>query len=118
MLSYLFLFLALFLNVAANLAMKTGSNNVASLISNQGFIRGVLNNHFLIIGLFLFAFNIVFYIIALSKINLSVAYPIMTSGGILVITFLSFLFFKEVIDQRQIIGLLFLIIGILLVTLR
>ncbi|MBT6068510.1 EamA family transporter [Candidatus Peregrinibacteria bacterium] len=112
---YLFLITALVFNAAANILMKIGSGNL-SYLTEYGLIKGLMKNYILVIGLGLFAVNVVFYTMALSKINLSIAYPIMTAGGIFIIVLISTLFLKESLSAGQMIGLLFLLVGIILVT--
>src|SRR3989339_1007522 len=107
---YLFLFFALVLNATANILVKIGSHGINDFVE-FGFIKGLINNYILIVGIFLFALNVIFYIIALSKINLSIAYPVLAGGGFLIITIVSFLYLKEQITISHILGMLFLIIG-------
>jgi len=114
---YLFLFFALVLNATANILVKIGSHGINDFVE-FGFIKGLINNYILIVGIFLFALNVIFYIIALSKINLSIAYPVLAGGGFLIITIVSFLYLKEQITISHILGMLFLIIGIILIVNR
>lgn len=110
---YIFLFIALILNTAANTMMKSGASNLA-YFKEYGPINGLLKNYIILIGILFFAVNVIFYILALSKINLSVAYPIMTIGGLLLITIFSYIFFKETLTPGQIVGVLFLAAGVVL----
>ncbi len=112
---YLFLIIALVLNTSANVFMKVGARNIA-LFKEYGLFQGLLKNNVIIIGIVLFALNIIFYILALSKINLSIAYPIMTIGGLSLITIISFILFKETMTPMQWGGIFVLIIGIILVS--
>lgn len=115
---YLFLVIALFLNAAANIFIKLGSGRISPIKGEvlSFIIPGLVTNYFLIFGLFLFAINVIFYVIALSKIPLSIAYPLMTAGGFLLISFFSFFYLKESITIFQIIGIAFVAIGITLIT--
>lgn len=114
---YLFLIIALFLNAAANILIKLGAGRLDA-VKGQALslaIPKLLTNYFLMAGLFLFALNVIFYIIALSKINLSIAYPIMTAGGFLLITLFSFFYLKENVTILQVVGIAFVAIGITLI---
>lgn len=111
MMGYFFLLIAVTLNTLANTMMKMGAKNIV-VFKEYGLFHGLFKNYTILIGIALFAMNIIFYILALSKINLSVAYPIMTVGGLILITVISYAFFKEVITPLQITGLILLIIGI------
>ena len=114
---YLLLILALTLNAAANVLLKVGAEQFGAV--NAPDLAGrLLTNYHLLAGLALFALNIVFYTAALTRLNLSVAYPVMTAGGILIVVTASFFFLREPITARQVVGLVLLVAGILLVAQR
>lgn len=116
--NYLFLIIALVLNAAANVLMKIGAIHSGKAALASGFSEKVIlfiKNPYLLFGIFLFGLNIIFYFFALTKIKLSIAYPIMTSGGFLIISIVSVLFFKESLSSLQIFGIILLAIGITLV---
>ena len=46
--------------------------------------------------------------------SLSLAYPIMTAGGLIIVVSVSILFLHETVTARQMLGLLLLILGIVL----
>jgi len=97
--------------------MKFGANRMGD-IKGLGFFEIVLkmiSNPFIVIGVFFFVLNLLFYVMGLTKINLSVAYPIMTSGGFLIISIFSFVYFKESINFFQILGIILIVAGITLV---
>jgi multidrug transporter EmrE-like cation transporter len=66
----------------------------------------------------LFALNVGFYVLALTRLNLSVAYPIMMAGGVVIIIAVSVLLLHETLTTRQAVGLFLLIAGIVLVAER
>lgn len=114
---YIFLIIAMLLNATANILMKIGSGNL-SYFTEYGIVQGLLKNYLLIIGVFLFALNVMFYVLALSKINLSVGYPIMAIGGLSIITLVSYFFLKEAISPLQLIGLILILGGIICLTIK
>ena len=59
--------------------------------------------------------NALCYAKALTKINLSVAYPILAAGSIVLICIASVLVFRETISTRQVLGMAAIIGGIFLV---
>jgi len=59
---------------------------------------------------FLFAYGYV-----LSKMNLSIAYPLMTSIGFLIVTLVSWVFLKETITLIQIGGFILILLGVWMV---
>ncbi|MDP4008071.1 MAG: SMR family transporter [Candidatus Peregrinibacteria bacterium] len=114
---YIFLITAMVLNAIANIMMKIGSGNL-NYFTEYGIIQGLLKNYILIIGVFLFALNVMFYVLALSKINLSIGYPIMAIGGLSIITIVSYFFLKEAISPLQLVGLLLILVGIICLTIK
>jgi len=109
--AYLLLVVAVVLNASANLLIKVGATELAGPHPAR-----VLANPHLLGGLALFALNVLFYIAALSRLNLSLAYPVMVAGGLLIIVVGSAVWLREAITLLQACGIGFLVIGIALVT--
>jgi multidrug transporter EmrE-like cation transporter len=114
---YLFLALALVLNATANVLLKIGAARLGGL-DEPNLAGRLITNYHLLAGLSLFALNVVFYVLALARLNLSVAYPIMMAGGVVIIVASSVLLLHEALTTRQTIGLFLLIVGIVLVAQR
>ncbi len=110
---YLLLLVALALNAAANLLLKAGAVRLGPW-SEPGIIFRLATNSYLMAGLLLFALNAAFYVGALTRLNLSVAYPVMVAGGIAIIGSTSVLFLGETLATSQIIGLVLLTAGTIL----
>ncbi|MEQ9366864.1 MAG: SMR family transporter [Leptospirales bacterium] len=115
---YVFLIVALLFNASANILMKLGATAMEgvdmSVMTPVDKILTLATNWYLVLGLILFASNVVFYIVALKRINLSIAYPIMTSGGFLIISLFSVYYLKEHLGPLQIAGIVLIAIGITL----
>ncbi len=114
---YLLLALALTLNATANILLKIGAARL-TIPGEAGFIGRLATNYPLLAGLILFALNVVFYVAALTRLNLSVAYPVMVAGGIIIVVSVSVLFLREAVTTSQLVGLALLVLGILLVAHR
>lgn len=114
---YLFLALALVLNATANVLLKIGAARLGGLEEPNLVGRLVTNPH-LLAGLSLFALNVVFYVLALTRLNLSIAYPIMMAGGVVIVVAVSVLLLHEALTARQGVGLFLLLVGIVLVAER
>jgi multidrug transporter EmrE-like cation transporter len=118
--SWVLLFLALSMNSLANILIKIGAKSSNSSNLNISFLNKVFNflNLSTILAMFFFACNIFVYRKALEDIQLSVAYPIMAGGGLFLVTVISFIhpLLREKINFVHIIGLVFILIGIILVT--
>jgi len=113
-----FLMVALLLNATANILIKLGAGRLESLdppleqLDLIGKALAVGTNLYLVIGIIFFASNVGFYTLALKKLNLSAAYPIMTSGGFLLISAFSVLYLKETLTALQITGIVLIAVGI------
>jgi multidrug transporter EmrE-like cation transporter len=107
---YLFLILALTLNAAANVLLKIGATRLGSL-EEPGLLGRLVSDYYLLAGLLLFALNVVFYVAALTRLNLSVAYPIMVAGGIIIVVSVSVLILGEAVTPLQTVGLALLVLG-------
>ncbi len=115
---YVFLVVALLFNASANILMKLGATKLEETpmaeLSTVDKLLTVALNPYLMIGLILFASNVLFYIVALRRINLSIAYPIMTSGGFLIISLFSVYYLREHLSSLQIVGIVMIAAGITL----
>lgn len=114
---YVFLVLALTLNATANVLLKVGAGRLGHF-GEPGAMLRLLTNYHLLAGLALFALNVIFYAAALSRLNLSVAYPVMMAGGIVIVVSVSILVLQESVTRLQLLGLALLVAGIVLVTQR
>ncbi len=108
---YLILFLSLIFNALANVAIKAGMRSYSGGI-NLDFISYVIKNPAIIIGLFFFGLAFIGYSFVLSKMQLSIAYPIMTGAGFLFVSIFSLVLFNESFNLLKIFGILFIFIGI------
>ncbi len=118
--SYLFLITALVLNSIANILMKLGATHLGDLagVAVGEIVYKFITNWRLLLGLFFFATNVILYVLALNKLNISMAYPVMTTGGFLIIAVFSILFLKEPFTIFQGIGIVLATIGITLIAYR
>ncbi len=107
-----FLVLAIVFNAGANIMMKSGVIS-QPVKTGEGFINFVMSyllNWQLMTGLTFFGVALIFYTKALEKYNLSIAYPMMTSCGLIIVTLWSLLVFGEKLSYFQF-GGIFMIIG-------
>ena len=114
------LLLALTLNATANLMMKFGVKRFGSagVSLDQGIGTAgsaLITNWVLIVGLFCFAINVAFYTYALHGIRISVAYPIMVSGGFAIIALVAWKYLGETLSATQWVGVALILVGVLLV---
>lgn len=114
--AYLYLALAFTLNSIANILLKLGATRGLSL--SGGPFAIIEANWQLLLGLSIFALNVIFYFLALRALPLSVAYPVMVVMGFLIVNSYALLTLHEPIMTGQYIGYLLIIIGITLVVAR
>jgi multidrug transporter EmrE-like cation transporter len=115
---YLLLTAALTLNALANLLLKLGAMRLSDRGGGPGLLLRVATNPYLLLGVALFALNVVFYAAALTRLNLSVAYPVMVAGGIVLVVLASVVWLREPVSSIQFLGLALLVLGIVLVSHR
>jgi small multidrug resistance pump len=118
---YAALIAALLLNATANLLMKFGIRRMGEGLLEDGILQvipKILGNYVLMIGLFCFAANVLLYLYALQKFQISVAYPIMVTSGFAIIVIVSGLYLQERLTFVQWLGVALILIGVFLVASR
>ena len=113
--AYLFLFIAMLLNAAANLMMKHSANLAGSesTLAEKIFSPAGL---WLSLGLFLFAANVIFYRVALERVDVSVGYPIMVGGGLVIISLIAVFAFQEAFSWKLMVGYLLVFAGLVFIS--
>ncbi len=115
--AYALLVMALLLNACANTLLKVGASRFGDSADASLLLR-VLGNPHLLLGLLLFVVNVGCYVAALGQLKLSVAYPVMAAGSLLIVVLSSAFWLGEAVSMVQWSGVVLLLIGILLVTWR
>ena len=115
--SIFILIFSILTGVIAQLVLKKGTFELSNFsISNLiPFIKGILTNYHLILWVLFGGISAFLWLLAVSKINLSVAFPIAQAGSIVLIVILSYLFFAETITLYRCLGILLIVVGIFLV---
>ncbi|MBN1296752.1 hypothetical protein JXA80_08215 [bacterium] len=112
-----FLVIALLFNALANILMKLA--NVRSTLpidaSPVDRITGLYLSWPFLAGLACFGLNLICYTQALSRMNLSVAYPVMVGAGFAIIGGASYFMFNERLTVLQYVGILLILAGVTLV---
>ena len=110
------LIFALLANATANVLLRWGMKDLdLSLNQPVQTLKGILLNGRVMAGIVLFALNVLAYSFALSKIRLSVAYPVMTSLGLVIVMGLSFWFLGEKVTTIQLFGTALIVCGVVMV---
>jgi multidrug transporter EmrE-like cation transporter len=116
--AYLILLVSVLSTVTAQLFLKRGvldlGNINISINSFLGLIPRILQNVWLLAGLFLYGISFFLWLFIISKIKLNTAYPIATSLNFSLIVIFSWLFLKEQLLPVQILGIAAIMFGIFL----
>jgi multidrug transporter EmrE-like cation transporter len=111
---WLVLITAICLNAAANILVKVGMHgyqggSVLELLRDRWLSPSISG------GILCFVLTLVAYSYVLSRMNLSIAYPLMTGLGFIIISVASVILFKEQIGAVQMLGYGLIIFGVWLV---
>lgn len=116
--SFSLVLLGVLLNAAAQLLLKAGTNAVGHFEFHLGNLLPVgvklaLEPHILG-GLACYVVSVVVWIMALSRVPVSVAYP-MLSIGYVINAFVAWQWFGEALATQKLLGIGFIVVGVFLV---
>ena len=111
---WLILTLGIVFNVTANISVKAAVRGVAGGLTARTALRLLLAPYFLL-GVVSFGLALLFYSYALTSLDLSIAYPIMTSLGLVLVFALSVAFFGESLAWPKLLGTALILAGVFLV---
>ncbi|MGV3665859.1 MAG: DMT family transporter [Leptospira bouyouniensis] len=117
----LFFCIAVFFNALANILIKTSSMQDKQVVPGEGFWKLVFTvfNPYFIAGLASFGLALLGYRYVLGKgLKLSLAYPVFTSSGFIIVLIASSIFFKERLNFTQWLGISFILVGVWLTALQ
>src|SRR3989339_1113632 len=115
--NYLILATSVLLAVAGQLLMKKGmlgfgSFPVSQLLSN---LIPMFLNPFVFLGFVCFGLSSIFWLVVLSRLPLSLVYP-MVSVAYVVVAFASIIFFHETVSLVRWVGIAVIIFGVILIS--
>ena len=111
---YIFLVTALILNAVANILLKFRPFVLSRWLSIRS-ISDIVAQYPFILAIVIYTVSVFLYSAALSKINLSISYPLALGGAFIIVTTASIFIFKEHINIWQATGLILIFVGIILV---
>ena len=114
---YILLFFNVLLTVMGQILLKQGVSKVGAINNFRELVpklTQVILNPYVIGGISIYGFTTFVWLVILSRVKLSIAYPMLSLGYVLTIPF-SWLFFKESIPIVRIIGAIIICIGVYLV---
>jgi len=113
--SYILLGIAIITTVLSQLLFKKGMIMLGginfSLANTLALVINVLKNPYLLSGLFFYGVSFLLWLIVLSKLKLSLVYPITSINFVLVII-ASYFLFGEKLSNMQYVSILIIIIGV------
>jgi len=112
------LFTSIFFSVIGQLLLKHGMNKTGKIYLTKdpaGSVIKMIKNKFVVLGFLSYAISSAIWLIVLSRLELSLAYPIVSSSYIFIAIF-SKVFFKEKIPILRWISMVIIIIGIILLS--
>lgn len=113
--TYVVLGISIVLNATANILMKAGALKPKENGQAIDVLINMATNPVIWSGICCFALGLAAYNYALIKMNLSVAYPVNTSVGYVLVILASFVFFKENLSFVQISGIGLIVAGVWMV---
>lgn len=113
--AYVYLVCAFTLNAIANILLKLGAERGLSTSLSDGVLALFVANWQFLLGLFIFAANVIFYFLALRALPLSIAYPVMVAMSFLIINGYAFMALGEHVTSLQLVGYVAIVGGLVLV---
>jgi multidrug transporter EmrE-like cation transporter len=106
------------LNAAAQLFLKAGTNRIGAFsFALQNVVPigvKIASSPHVLAGLACYVVSVVVWILALSRVQVSIAYP-MLSIGYIVNAFAAWALFGESLTAQKMVGIAFIVIGVVLV---
>ncbi|PKG92999.1 hypothetical protein CXF95_29005 [Paraglaciecola sp. MB-3u-78] len=116
---FILIIISIFLSVSAQILLKNGmsSQSVTQALSSGPIdsILSIVTNISVISGLSAYVASVGFWLIVLSRMDVSKAYPFVGLGFILTMLF-AYVFLNEPITLMKLVGTSFVFIGIILVS--
>ncbi|PTN31615.1 SMR family transporter [Desulfonatronum sp. SC1] len=111
--------LGVLLNAAAQLALKQGMHHVGHfefrLENAWGVFLAVAASPFVLAGLICYVVSVVVWLLVLSRVEVSFAYPLLSIGYI-VVTLVGWLLLNEAVGPTRWAGILVICLGVWLIT--
>ena len=116
--TFLFIFAGVCLNAVAQLLLKAGTNAVGAihLTMDTWFATGlkVATQLPIVAGLACYVLSVVVWIIGLSRVDVSVAYPMLSLGYVLN-ALGAWYFFGEMISMQRMVAMAIILLGVALI---
>lgn len=116
LINFLLFILVNVLVVFGQVMMKYGMNKIGNFSSVPfgNFLVQIFTSPFIIIGIGFYAISTIVWLMILSRVSLSIAYPVLSLGYVFILL-ASALFLKETLNIYHVIGVISIIFGIYLI---
>jgi drug/metabolite transporter (DMT)-like permease len=115
---FVLIVITVILNVVGQMAMKRGMTAVGAITLDFSRLPDVLSRTFtqpyVLLGIAAYGLSSVFWLVILSRVDLSYAYPALSLGYVLIVV-LSWLLLNESVSVTRLVGVLVVCTGVLLV---
>jgi small multidrug resistance pump len=115
---WLILILGIVSNASASVLVKIAMIPPRKFPTLDDSIRSVICNWPFWLGLGLYGVAFLLYAAALARLPLNVAHPVLTSGAVAAVALCSMLIFRESFHWTTIAGILLVVVGVALITVR
>ena len=116
--SLLLIFTSIFMGAIGQILLKTGMSKIGYIsIKYSDIIQNVLKafvSPYILVGILSYLLSMILWLIILSRVELSFAYPMVSAGYIIVIVF-SYFILHENISLLRLIGVIMVCMGILFI---
>jgi multidrug transporter EmrE-like cation transporter len=112
--NYLLIIISIILSSLGQLAMKNGANQIFISGGAARLFIQFVSNISIVVGLLLYGISTIVWIVALSRTQLSIAYP-MVSLSYIIVVIASYFIFSEPLNLQKILGLVFIMIGVVFI---
>ncbi len=105
-------------NAAASSMMKTGFGHQHDLLERgfTGAVFRIVTNPWAVAGVVCFGISFIFMSAALTRVDLSVAYPVMSGLVFMLVLGVSVFFFSEHVTLMRLFGVLLILSGVLAIS--
>lgn len=112
------IFVAVLTGAIAQTMMKFGTDRVGEFGETPvlEYLFRLLTNPFVLLAIVSYGFGVIFYMLMLSRLDLSYLYPMMVALGLVLATLVSSLVFGEHISLLRIGGIAVVILGVFLLS--
>jgi len=98
----------------ASSGASSGITRSLSIKSITGFLGSAASNHYVLLGFLLYFVSAISWLIILSRVNLSIAYPMISIGYIVIVLVSKYILHEEV-TALAILGTLLICFGVFLI---